>query len=520
MKIFHKNRFSRFVWYFSLIFIVTLIFANNLTHSSSEFQFRTYRDGSEALVLGKIFADFKGIQTDRANLGFVEKEKITKSADVLAVYKRVNNPNAVTLENLNDSNWSNGIGLFAPVFLLPLADVAKLGYASNEFLLGQRVKFSNGEVRNIIKVEKNNGYLQVYYSGEMLKGGVVGYPKPIELMDSNYVFDPYKSQFGLQGCVLSWVYSHIPMLAKVERMQFLLAALCAFVLVLLSREYQLSLSHGFGIVFLISVIASPWIVSMARSLYWVPFLWFLPALVVMWLYRFYSQPNIRKLMYFLYFLVVLLKSLSGYEYLSTIVLFSLAIFLIDPFLVVRRHRVVDTINIVMVLFVLSLAAFSVALLAQSYIRADTVAQGLEVTLHGDAIKYTRLTEVFGGVSRGTDTPLLNVMQKYVFNWTTPVIFGYENNLFFPVLIILAVVSIAFQYFIADVARYRDSALVFIMLLAPISWLVVMKGHSVIHVHLNYVLWYFGFIPALIFVVLRGGVLCGYQLKQIIGRGFK
>jgi hypothetical protein len=268
------------------VLLSTLVFSNNIIKSASEFQFRTFRDGSEALVLGRIFADVEGIQTDRANLGFIEKNIITKNADVLAVYNRLDVPNAVMPYDLNDKNWSHGNGTFDAVFLLQRTDVAKLGYASNELAVGQKIRFSNGEIRVITKVALYNLYLQVYYSGAKLEGAQFGYPNLIEVMDSkNYVFDGYKSQYGLQGVVFSYIYRHIAFFETVGALQFLNAALFAVVLVLLCREYKITFENHFGLVFLISMLGSPWIVSFARNLYWVPFLWFLPALIVMWLYR-------------------------------------------------------------------------------------------------------------------------------------------------------------------------------------------------------------------------------------------
>ena len=510
VNILNKHGPYGFGWLAFLILLTTLVFSTNFLHTASEFQFRTYRDGSEALVLGKIFADVEGITTDHANLGFVEKEKITKSADVLTVYKRLNQPNTVVPEDLNDSNWNHGIGTFDAVFLLSRANVAKLGYASNELKPNQKIRFPNGEIRVVTKVELNDQFLQVYYSGEKLQGTQFGFPNPIEVLESkNYVFDGYKSQYGFQGIVFSWLHRTAGAIATVEWMQFLSATLCALVVVLLCREYQISFSASYGYIFLICMIGSPWIVSVARSLYWVPALWFLPALVAMWLYRCPIHLKLRRFLYVLYFLAIFFKSLTGYEYLSTIVIFSLVIFLVDPFRPDSRYRIASSIKIVSILFILSLIGFILALLVHASIRADSILQGLKITLEGDAIKYTRLPEMTGNISRGVAMPLADVLNNYILEWTTPVVFWVEHKLIYPMLIYLAIFSVGFQYFSSNVARHRDAALIFVTALAPLSWLILMKGHSVIHVHLNYVLWYFGFIPTLIFVGFRGIVLISH-----------
>jgi hypothetical protein len=508
-----RHKLYGFGWYAILILFTSFVFSTNAIKSASEFQFRTYRDGSEALVLGKIFADMEGIPTGRPNLGFIEKSIVTKSADVLATYKRVNYPNAVVPEDLNDQQWRHGISTFDAAFLLPRANVAKLGYATNELAPEQKIRFANGDVRTVTKVTYDERYLQVYYSGEKLESAKIGFPHPIDVLgEQNYVFDAYQSQYGLQGIVFSWIHRNIGFFATFERMQFLAASLCAAVLVLLCREYRIAFSNHFGFVFFISMITSPWIIAVARNLYWVPVLWFLPALTAMWIYRSPENSRVRKLLYFLFFVAIFLKCLTGYEYLSSIVIFSLSIFLIDPFLPTPRYRRSSTIKVVLFLSALSVAGFVIALLMHASIRADSIAEGLRFTLQQDAVKYTSIA-ANGGNGGAANVPLFDLLKTYIFDWHTPVVFWINHQLVFPALVAFAFLSIVFQYLTSDIARHRDAALIIVMLLAPLSWLILMRGHSVIHVHLNYVLWYFGFIPSLLFVTARGVLLCWHHVRQ-------
>jgi hypothetical protein len=214
----------------------------------------------------------------------------------------------------------------------------------------------------------------------------------------------------------------------------------------------------------------------------------------------------------MYFLSIFLKSLAGYEYLSSVVIFSLAIFLVDPFLPNPRYGFTGSIRILFVLSLLSVAGFIFALLMHASIRADSIIQGIKITLEGDAIKYNNLSQMTGSVSRGIQMPFSELLGQYIFDWTTPVIFWVQSKLIFPALIFLALLSILFQFVTNNIERHRDAAIVFVMMLAPLSWYVLMKGHSVIHTHMNYVLWYFGFIPAIIFVGLRGVILCWHFMK--------
>lgn len=500
MKIYEGPRFRRIIWYIFLWSLSTFIFFSNIIHSTSEFQFRTYRDGSEALVLGKIFADIHGIPTKGANLGFIDAKQ---GPDVLAVYERLANPDAVIPADFSDSHPQHGNGTFASVFLLERAAVAKLGYASDELVPGQTMRFPNGELRSVTKIESSDQFVKVYYSGKRLDGTAIGFPMPIQVVsDKSHIFETYESQYGLQGVIFSWIYRNVGRLASTERLQWLCSGLFALVLVLLCREYNLALANYFGIVFLLCMVGSPWVVSIVRNLYWVTFLWFLPALIAMWLYR-SVRSGIRILLYVLFFLAIFLKSLAGYEYLSTIVIFALGVFFIDPFLPKPRYRVSVSLRIAWALFILSIMGFILALLLHASIRADSIIEGLKVTYSLDMLKYNQLSEIVGNVSRGTEMPFWNMLQMYVFSWNTPVVFWILHRLIFAGLIFIAVMSIVFQYATSNIARHRDAALLLVTMCAPVSWFVLMKGHSAIHTHLNYVLWYFGFVPAIIFVGCRG-----------------
>lgn len=505
VKVHSRPRWLGAVGYILLAGMTAWIFSTNLIGTASEFQFRTYRDGSEALVLGKILADAKGTPTGRANLGFVHLGKSAEAAsDVLAVYPRLDHLGAVIPVDLNDANWRHGNGTFGSVFLLPRAATASLGYAGDELVPGQMLRFSNGETKSVTKVEASDQYVQVHYSGRKFDSAEIGFPRPIQVLaDRGYTFEPYASQYGVQGIAFSWVFRNVGLFASTERLQFLCAALCALVLVLLCREYRLSLANGFGIVFLACMVGSPWIVSIARNLYWVPFLWFLPALIASWQYRLGDRSNTRLTLYLLFFVAIFLKSLAGYEYLPAVVLLALAPFFIDPFLPTPRYRTVDRARIASVLFLLAIAGFIVALLFHARIRADSIFEGLKITFTGDALKYNPLSELAGTVSTGTEVPLWQVLRTYIFDWDTPVLFWIQHPLVFPALIGLACLALAFEYLAIDRARHRDSAMLLATVLASVSWFILMKGHSAVHLHLNYVLWYFGFIPALVFVIIRG-----------------
>jgi hypothetical protein len=86
--------------------------------------------------------------------------------------------------------------------------------------------------------------------------------------------------------------------------------------------------------FTFSLALGPWVIVFARNLYWVQFTWFLPSLVTALSASSVSRVGInnrgRVINYLLLvptlFCVVLAKLLCGYEYITTIFLASLAVF--------------------------------------------------------------------------------------------------------------------------------------------------------------------------------------------------
>jgi hypothetical protein len=500
----NKQRWLHAAGWISLTLFCTMVFYSNILATTSEMQFRTYRDGSEALVLGKVYADSVGLPTGPANLGFIEKQKLTKSADVLAVYARVDHPGAVVATDLTDANWQHGSSTYDSALLLQRTDVAQLGYASNEVAPGQRLHFHNGVTRTVSKVESSPRFLTVHYDGPKILPTGIGLPQPIVLTgEQNLMFDPYLSQYGLQGMAFSWLHKTVSGFSTVASMQLLAAILCATVLVLLTREYQSALGSLFGAVFLLCMIGSPWVVAVARNLYWLAFLWFLPALMAMYLYRSVPASPKRKLIYFLFFLSIFVKSLTGYEYLSTVVVLASAIFFVAPFLASPTYTWRSALRVLIMLGLLSVAGFIAALLMHASLRAYTVLGGLKVTIV-NAFEYTKLASA--GNSPGMQDALVTVLGTYIFNWGTPLLFWIPGRFVFFGLMVTTVGALLYQYAVNNPDRHRDSALVFAMAIAPLSWLILMKGHSVIHVHLNYVLWYLGCIPAMLYVSIRSASL--------------
>lgn len=79
--------------------------------------------------------------------------------------------------SLTDENWLNGVSRNGDGFVVEDKRVN-----IKKYVVGTVVKFSNGELRTIVRVVGSSPYLNVYLDGPALDGSVVGFPQEIEIV--------------------------------------------------------------------------------------------------------------------------------------------------------------------------------------------------------------------------------------------------------------------------------------------------------------------------------------------------
>ncbi|WP_129126141.1 hypothetical protein [Geomonas oryzae] len=359
-------------------------------------------------------------------------------------------------------------------------------------------------------------------------------------------FTEYQSQYGLQLILWSWLA------ALNEDVRFLQSACAMFMalvvagfFVVLAREFSLRGSLCFCAV----LVFSPWVVIFARNLYWVEATWFLPALVSLAYGKCaLHSPRRFLVLLLLLFASLLMKFLCGYEYITTIVL---AAFLPLAYYASRLRLDGKRAAVQTVLFgITALLAFGVA--ATIHVRKLGHGQGLQYERVADIARKRLATGDVDALAREacrnapdvdacsegykknygaslTCSPLLLVGRylhmphflpwedRIVPTWreyvtvqdvtekmtlaalkgavlgigplrTSLVAYKAFGGVAFPLFVLLAGVASLWR---------RDSSLsctLVVSALAPLSWFILAKGHSYIHLHLNYVLWYLLFVP--------------------------
>ena len=310
------------------------------------------------------------------------------------------------------------------------------------------------------------------------------------LEQEDIVVTPYSAQYGIQGLIDSFLYNTLKF--HIETLYAKNAFLLAAVVTALTFLFRKILGKEFAVIFFFSMVLSPWVVSFARNLYWVPFTWFLPAVFSGLLYV-STQKNVRAACLFFLYASFLFKCLAGYEYISTSILFAASFFMLDGFLESPRYLPRNRFNSLMCVLSLGVLAFLSALLLHAWVCSDSLSQGF-VAISLDAKRRT-----YGDLRA---LPLGNIIKTYLFNWKTSLVAGISGK-YFSGIIAVAFLTILYQFCTKHITWRRNLGLVVVFALGPLSWFVLAQGHASDHFHMNYVLWYFGFVAACFYVTYEG-----------------
>ncbi len=319
------------------------------------------------------------------------------------------------------------------------------------------------------------------------------YPDMYQMTDLNQLqqgakeFAPYRSQIGLQGHIfgLAARLIHHPKIWLVFR----IANISALILVVMLISKQLARQYGIllGIAFLGVSALSPWVRNFAPNLYWVEFTWFLPMLFGSLCI---TKPQKRGVWYLLFFLSVFIKCLCGFEYLSTIliggVLFLAAEWIAEPS---NRKEWSAQIGI---LGTLSVLAFLIV-----YVITASM-------YNPDLPFWERLLNFWNTNAarrlQGTDPDEIATIVSPL----KVVVLYFWENLSGKAMLLTTVCgggTLFFRRYRYGERDVRQWALYFLSLLGTLSWFVLAKQHSYIHLHLNFVLWFLGAVQIQVWIVL-------------------
>lgn len=466
---------------------------------------RNFQLDSELLTSGPMMAKWEGVAK---NSGY----GLGRYHDINKTWLDYTKPSTQKREGYKDGYGINSSSIV----------VVRNYYTSEMLPKAKAVLFENGQKLPVSKYAfENNQAIIMFNKNLPLSKAIYGDVTKIRLVDENGSLIPegiisdYRSQFGLQGYIFNGLENHILSFKHWKNIYkgiciLLLSVVLALLTFFVSKKYGLLLAVGFFLTF----ITSPWIRNFSPNLYWVEFTWFIPMLVGIFASLHMDSAKVKILAYILAFISILIKSLCGYEYISTIMASLIAFPLADCFLYQLKHNYKarnQALKLIIGLGLSALTGFVFALIIHGYIRGNgDVWQGLINIYNQDILRRTWGTnpkligsENIASIKAGA----LDVLNVYIFKWHTEVLLGLGARLF-PFIAASPAVIWFISYKRHLIAKW-DLRIIFlyvIFLVATISWYVLAKQHSYIHRHMNYVLWYFGFIQVCLYSWLKAAEL--------------
>jgi hypothetical protein len=343
-------------------------------------------------------------------------------------------------------------------------------------------------------------------------------------------YSPYMSQTGGQGMLFSLLDSLIPLSPQTMLKSFymLTSLLSSIALTLVILWFYCEFGLSVAIFVACSMVLSQWLTVLGRNLWWSIWAFYLPMIIVMYLFRYRRTPANHHFITFGIFVLisVFVKCLiNGYEYITTTL-----IMMITPFVyysIIDRLRVRQFLKGTLVAVSGSFLALFLSLMILSFQIASVkgnVLDGFEHIVfslakrtHGDVNGFPRFTAMLDSSAikvsitylKGTFLDLNNYL-------TTSNLFvsWYLFKIRYLYLIVLFLLMSIFVVYhidenISTKQRQRNIALIFatwFSILAPLSWYVIFKAHSYIHVHNNHILWQMPF-------TLFGFAICGLAFKS-------
>ncbi|MDH5766994.1 MAG: hypothetical protein OEZ38_13360 [Gammaproteobacteria bacterium] len=319
-------------------------------------------------------------------------------------------------------------------------------------------------------------------------------------VDEPLTYTPYDSQFGAQALFFSYLDDAMAMLdiAPQTRLtlfhSFLALVFSIIIIALLSILYDDIGPVACGLI-LISILFSRWQVYYAKSLYWMLPTMFLPMLTVFIACKRESLGGNFYLILtsIIVMLIIMLDALMGYEYISTIML--AAVTPLVYFMLRDNWNYRQTAQRFITIGTFSLIGFLLAFLIhtlQLKLAYGSLSDAIDIIKERILVRTYTNPEDYANTAyyESQTTSVFYVLYVYLLK-------GGTFRLKVPFLLwILMLIHITIRWMRNDIVGnpqkiHLIKTLVittWFSLLAPLSWLVLAKSHSEIHIQVNYIVW--------------------------------
>lgn len=313
------------------------------------------------------------------------------------------------------------------------------------------------------------------------------------------LYEHYRSQYGLHEVGYS-ALSRWLSLDTLAELQAVPAMLTAIVVLMLFAAFLDIYGRGYAALFLLTMACAPLVMTMARNLYWSPFLLLLPGLAATWMQC--SRSTRRRLwLLFAVWAAMLLKCLSNYEYITTVTLFACAPLLLGP-LFADPDRGAPQYRWAAAVFAACVMAFLVAFLVHADSRGNGLLDGIRTMYLDDIARrtYGDPAAYQGETAESLRASPFDVLKIYLFDYPGKRTMMVPGKMFLA-MIAFCIAGLGARFAMNDRLARRDTWMLAVSFAMPVSWYVLAKGHSFTQTHINFVLWFIGFMPALVYVTL-------------------
>ena len=330
-------------------------------------------------------------------------------------------------------------------------------------------------------------------------------------------YQTYKSQSGGQFILYGILQQVLPLGNDIKLQIYycinaVLSALC-FTLLLgwVFRNFGLIT----GIITLLFIMMSSWLTFFGNSLWWglwASYIPFITMLLVMEYNHRTKKLSSGRILFYLFLSVFAKCVFNGYEFISTALVATMCPIIFYSFFEKQKLRSFISYFIKASLTaIIAVLAQMLILITQIRIVTGSFAAGIDYII----TSYTRRS--FSADDDLAHYPYSFIFKKYlkgdVFQWDF--LSRDSHTFYFAYLILLiAVLGVVVFYLSKNLDQFRKRFNQSLLLttivssIAPISWLIVFKQHSVNHFHLDYIVWYMPFL-------LFGFVIVGEGISLIL-----
>ena len=368
-------------------------------------------------------------------------------------------------------------------------------------------------------------------------------------------FRKYVTSYGLQVKIFGKIHEKFNL--NLKNLHLINSLIFSIIVGLFFIFLQKNFKFKQSLIFALAIATSPWVIAHAKDIRWITWSWYLPLFSLIVSNYYFDLKKLKNIFtwFFIVYLLVIFRCLFGYEYISTILSITFVYFI---FLMLKNNiNYLKTTFLSILLSIVLVLGFLTSFLFDNKIQIYSelskyeniktrVFLNLGIVEKEKLEKYPCLSKSFivdddtrkcdisdvGYYDNLSKVSRIEVLSRYfIFRNLLPYFGGLEIYLddkiksylkeifwerkyhklkslgsevkfksFFPIISVF--LQTLFFVFIITVSFYKvfkngdvaEKILITGSFLSSISWFVLAKNYSFVHMHLCYIAWYLSFIP--------------------------